>query len=310
MKHLKNIGLMSLGAGLTATALLVFSSYKGDNFDGTHIYHGANDELLKVHAPNLPDELNLAGERVPMERFEVRERIDREMLDHLYKHSSTLSCIKLANRFFPVIEPILAKNGVPDDFKYLAVIESTLRNLTSPAGAKGYWQFMPATAAQYKLEVSAEVDERFDIIKSTEAACQYLVLSKQRLGSWTAAAAAYNAGEGRITGVGREQLADNYYDMVLVSETSRYVPRIIAMKEIMQNLEKYGYVVEEQDKYPAFTDVTKITVDSTIRHLPTFAKNNGVSYATFKFYNPWLIGSALTNKARKSYTILIPKNQR
>lgn len=276
------------------------------------LYGGYNEDtdLLMIKAPQLPDNLDLAGEPVPMERFEVRERIDREMIDHLYKHGSTLGCFKLANRYFPVIEPILAEHGVPDDFKYLAVIESTLRNLKSPAGAFGIWQFMKATALQYGLEVNDEVDERLHIEKVTAAACRYLLASKSRQGSWTAAAAAYNAGDGRIGGVGSNQLSNNYWDMVLVSETSRYVPRIVAMKELMKNSEKYGYHLEAKDLYPALDDIYYVDVDGPVASWPAFAQNYGISYSTFKFYNPWIVGNSLTNKARKVYKVTIPKNQK
>jgi membrane-bound lytic murein transglycosylase D len=292
--------MIGVGVGASIFTLVAFNGNSGQS--------GSAPLIVKSY--DMPTSMNLGGESVPLDRFEVRERIDREMMDHLFKHSSTMGCIKLAKRYFPIMESALARHGVPDDFKYLAVIESTLRNLTSPAGARGIWQFMRATANQYGLEVSNDVDERLHIEKSTEAACKYLMASKNRFGSWTAAAAAYNAGDGRISQVSRDQFSDNYYDLVLVSETSRYVPRIIAMKEVMANAEKYGYLIDDDTKYPELNDITYVEVTKSISSLPAFAKEYGISYSTFKFYNPWLVSNSLSNPTGKSYQIAIPKNQK
>ena len=219
--------------------------------------------------------------------------------------------MKLSGRYFPIIEPILARNGVPDDFKYLAVIESGLRtNALSTAGAKGFWQFMPATALEYNLEVNDEIDERQDIEKSTEAACKYLLAAKARCGSWACAAAAYNMGPGRVASSAKDQLSTNYYDWVLNNETSRYVPRVVACKELMANPEKYGIYLEDDVKYPVLDDFYVMQVEDAVPSWVDYATKYGVSYSTFKFYNPWIVGWKLTNKSKKMYKVLIPKNQK
>jgi membrane-bound lytic murein transglycosylase D len=287
------------GFGFCA-ALLVFGAFTND---------GGDSGFQNMRSPKLPETMDLAGERVPLEIREVRERVDREILMNTFGHSSTFQYLKLSGRFFPIIEPILARNGVPDDFKYLAVIESGLRNATSPAGAKGYWQFMKATALQYGLEISEEVDERQDIEKSTEAACRYLLAAHKRFGSWTAAAAAYNMGEGGYQNSARAQFSGNYYDLYLNQETSRYVPRLLAMKEIMENPDRFGFYLEPSDYYPVHGETAEVTVDGPVPSWATFAKENGISLATFKFYNPWAIGYGLTNKYKKTYKVLVPKNQ-
>lgn len=267
----------------------------------------------EVTAPKLPTNLDLAGERVPLELNEVRERVDRELLSNVFQHSSTIWILKFSGRYFPIIEPILAQYGVPDDFKYLAVIESGLRCVTSPAGARGYWQFMKATSAMYGLEVNDEVDERNDIYKSTEAACKYLLASYTRQGSWTAAAAAYNMGDGGFDNNSKAQFSENYYDLYLNAETSRYVPRILALKEIMKHPETYGFHIEEDDLYKRLDNTDDVYYEQVNTAIPSwvnFAKERGVSYATFRYYNPWIMSGSLTNKAKKTYRVLIPKNQK
>lgn len=291
-------------AGMGAMfAVFAVSAYTNDSNNG-------GDSAQSVHAPKIPAQMDIAGERVPLEIIEVRERVDREILMNTFAHSATFAFFKLGNRFFPVIEPILAANGVPDDFKYLAVIESGLRNVGSPAGAKGYWQFLKATAIQFGLEVNDEVDERNDIEKSTAAACRYLLASKERFGSWTAAAAAYNMGDGGFTNSAKAQFSNNYYDLYLNMETSRYVPRILAVKEIMKHPEQFGFNLDYDDYYPKLDDVTILQVSETVPMWSEFAKEHGISLATFKFYNPWAIGPGLSNKAKKTYLVKIPKDQK
>ena len=254
----------------------------------------------------FPTEVDFAGENMPLELPDVRERFDRELLVNANLHASTILIIKRANRAFKIIEPILEKNGVPNDFKYLAVIESSLINAVSPAGAKGVWQFMPATAKEIGMEVNDCVDERYHLEKSTEAACKFLLAAKAKFGSWTLAAASYNGG---ITGVNRQidlQKVANYYDLLLNDETSRYVFRILALKEIMKAPEKFGFEITKQDLYELYP-TRKIEIDTTINNLADFAIRQGVNYKILKLYNPWLRDIKLENKIRKKYLIELPK---
>jgi hypothetical protein len=254
----------------------------------------------------FPTEVDFADEGMPMEIPDVRERFDRELLVNANLHASTILIIKRANRAFKIIEPILEKNGVPNDFKYLAVIESSLINAVSPSGAKGVWQFMPATAKEIGMEVNDCVDERYHLEKSTEAACKFLLAAKEKFGSWTLAAASYNGG---ITGVNKQidlQKVSNYYDLLLNEETSRYVFRILALKEIMKAPEKFGFAVPKQELYELYP-TRKLEIDSTVTNLADFAIRQGVNYKILKLYNPWLRDSKLENKTRKKYIIELPK---
>lgn len=266
----------------------------------------AKDKLLhQGTSMYFPANIDFAGENTPLQITDVKERLDRELLVNANLDATTALIIKRANRVFPVIEPILAKYGVPDDFKYLAVIESGLINATSPSGAKGVWQFMPDTAKERGMEVNDIVDERYHLEKSTEAACLYFLAAKEKFGSWTLAAASYNGG---MTGVGKrieEQKVANYYDLALTDETSRYVFRILALKEIMKNPAKYGFNVFESDLY-APIPFKKIEVDSTITDLADFAKQQGINYKILKIHNPWLRDKKLLNPTKKKYEIEIP----
>ncbi len=247
-----------------------------------------------------------AGEVIPTKDFDVYERLDRELTVNTYWHSSTLLNIKKAARYFPVIEKILAENGLPEDLKYIAVAESNLSNAVSPAGAKGLWQFMESAAEQYGLEVNSEVDERYHIEKSTEAACKYFKYLQNRFGSWTMAAAAYNVGPTRLARTIEEQRAETYYDLNLNEETSRYVFRLIAIKEIMQRPSDFGFYLDEKEKYPPLFDYSIVKVNGAVENFGDFAKKYGTSYRLLKVYNPWLIDSRLTNRSRKTYEIKIP----
>lgn len=249
--------------------------------------------------------MDFSGEEVPTFMADVQERLDKEMITNMNYHTNTTLVIKRANKVFPIIEPILAKYGVPDDFKYLAVIESSLVNAVSPAGARGVWQFMPATAKEKGMEVSDEVDERYHLEKSTEAACKYLLGAKEKFGSWTLAAASYNGGMNGIFKKMEEQQVDNYYDLLLTEETSRYVFRILALKEIMKNSDKYGFSIPKEALYYSIP-TKKIVVDSSIIDLAKFAKTQGVNYKILKIHNPWLRDKKLTNTSGKKYEIEIP----
>lgn len=259
----------------------------------------------KGTARYFPAEVDFAGEQAPLYISDVKERFERELLVNANLDASTLLIIKRAHRVFPVMEPILAKYGIPDDFKYLAVIESGLLNVISPAGAKGMWQFMPETAREKGMEVNENVDERYNLEKSTEAACKYLLAAKEKFGTWTLAAASYNGG---ITGVTKQidlQKVTNYYDLLLTDETSRYVFRILALKEIMKNPQLYGFEFVPEELYEALP-TRKMEIDSTINDLADFAKSQGINYKILKIHNPWLRDKKLLNVSRKKYEIEIP----
>lgn len=288
---------------LTLSAIFIYALQEAptdENFEKKLI----ND--YNIYALQMPDNLDFAGEVMPLKDTDVHERMDKELLVNTYWQSNGLLMFKRAKKYFPVMEPILKKHGIPDDFKYLAVIESGLTNTVSPAGARGVWQFMPATATEYGLEVNANIDERYHLEKSTEVACKYLLKSKNELGSWTLAAAAYNAGNGGISKQLRDQNVKNYYDLLLGEETGRYVFRIVALKEIMTNPSKYGFNFREKDLYKV-VPTYKVAVNTEITDFTKFAENHGINYKILKIHNPWLREPKLTNKTGKSYTIEIPE---
>ena len=269
------------------------------------VSYNKSTKAAEIGGRYYPSTMDFCGEKTPLNLADVKERFDRELIVNSNLDASTLIIIKRANREFPIIEPILKKYGVPDDFKYLAVAESALFNATSSAGAKGFWQFMSATAKEYGMEVNDEVDERYHLVKSTEAACQYLLNAKQKLGSWTLAAASYNGG---LAGVNRQitsQGVTNYYDLLLTEETYRYVFRILALKEIMQNPVMYGFTYRQDELYNGIP-TRKVEVDSSVTDWAVFAKQQGINYKILKIHNPRLRDKKLTNVARKKYEIEIP----
>lgn len=263
---------------------------------------------LKVRymSPKHPENLSFAGEDVPLDLFWVKESFDRELLINSYWHSSTFQLIKRANRYFPIIEPILKEEGIPEDFKYLAVAESNLLPVVSPAGARGIWQFMPSTAKEYDMQVDRNVDQRYDIRIATHAACKYLKEAKDTFGTWTLSAAAYNAGFSGIQRLLEEQRVSSYYDLVLNPETSRYVFRILALKTVMEDRESFGFFVGEEDLY-APIKARPVEVSERIDDLALFAKQKGVSYRALKELNPWLRSNTLPTDGGP-YTIMIPEN--
>jgi len=278
-------------------------------------FSNLNDKTYKSEFKNKyaifsiiePKNIDFAGEKTPNNSNDIWERFDKELLKNTYWQSNTLLYIKRSNKYFPIIEPILKKNNVPDDFKYLAVIESGLENVISPSGAKGFWQFLKGTAREYDLEVNYAVDERYDLEKSTQAACDYLNVAFEKFNSWTLAAAAFNMGMNGLQTALNNQKVDNYYDLHLNSETSRYVFRILAVKEILQNPQKYGFVVRKKDLYYE-ENFNIIEIDSTIDNLYEFCDNYSINYQQLKKYNPWLLISKLPDESRKKYFLKIPSN--
>lgn len=262
-------------------------------------------KTYKIKSLKLPNNLNLAGERVPIEQQDIRERMERELLVNTYWQSNGLLLLKRANKYFPILEPLLKEYGLPDDFKFLALAESAFIDETSSAGAAGMWHFMKATGLEYGLEINDNVDERYDIKKSTKVAAEYLKKSKERLGSWTLAAAAYNAGNYGVSRRLETQQVTSYYDAKLPNETERYVFRILALKEVLGNPKKYGFVFEKEDLY-TLPKTTTIQVDTVITNITSFAKGYGLTYKEFKIHNPWLRENRLNNRSRKNYEIKIP----
>ena len=310
MKILKNI-LMFLGVFFVISTLIfaVQSDATEENEDYQDV---AENEIKKNVADNyqisaiaIPTDLNFAGEMVPQDDPEIMERIDREFLVNTYWQSNAVLLIKRANKYFPIIEPILAKNGIPDDFKYLAVAESGLQNVRSHAGATGFWQIMKATGREYGLEVNSNVDERYHLEKSTEVACAYLNKWKKKYGNWTLTAASYNAGPGAINKYLGIQQVNDYYDLLLGQETGRYVFRIMAIKEILSHPEKYGFDIGKEDLYSA-VPTFKVEVDEPVLSFADFAQQYEINYKILKRHNPWLREPHLNNSSRKAYTIEIP----
>lgn len=253
----------------------------------------------------LPSTMSFAGETVPLQISDVRERLDRELQLNSYLHSSTLFIMKRANRWLPQITIILKENGIPEDFKYLPLIESALLNAVSPKEAVGFWQILKTSGKEYGLEITKEVDERYDPIKSTYAACKYLKDAHRKFGNWTLAAASYNRG---MTGVKKaldNQKVDSYYDLFLNDETSRYVFRLLAMKEIMENPATYGFVLVDEELYKQEL-IMHVEVTKSIKSLVDFSLANGTNYKTLKRLNPWLRDEELTIRKGKSYKIALP----
>ena len=263
--------------------------------------------VMKTSDVEFPDKFSLAGERVPLERIDVTEAFKKELIVNTYLHSHTIQVLKHAPRYFHTIEPILKEEGVPDDFKYLAVIESSLNPLAvSYAGAVGIWQLMSGTAKELGLEVSNDVDERYHLEKATRAACAYLKKAYQKFGSWTLAAASYNGGMNMLSKQQDRQKETNFYDLLLGEETGRYVYRLLALKQIMEEPHLYDFYVEQL--YPV-EPVTLVKVTQSIKDLAEFAKEHGISYKTLKRFNPWFRQTSLKIGKHKTYYIAIPENK-
>ncbi|MCX6286585.1 MAG: lytic transglycosylase domain-containing protein [Bacteroidetes bacterium] len=269
-------------------------------------YREVAERSYRIFTPECPAAADFAGEKMPLELFYVKESLDREIMINTFMHASTILMFKRSNRWFPIIEPILKRNNIPDDFKFLALAESNLYNAVSPSRAEGFWQFLKPTAIKYGLEVNEEVDERYNVAKATEAACQYFLEAYAKYGNWTLVAASFNRGQDGLSDALEDQKAKNFYDLFLNEETSRYIYRIVAFKEIYHHPLKYGLYLRASDFYPSIPTFT-IEIDTPINDIPSFALKNNVSYRVLRDFNPWLRRYILPNKFKKTYQIILPK---
>lgn len=277
---------------------------KPDNIDD--LIHQKEFNLnFRSYTLVTPDSIGFAGEYSPLFAGDIWERYDKEIHRNVYWQSNTMFYFKRANKYFPIIEPILARNNIPNDFKYLAVIESGLDNVVSPAGAAGFWQFMKGTAKDYDMEVNSEIDERYNLEKATQSACEYLQKAYNRFGNWTMAAASYNMGVNGLQRRSEEQFTTSYYDLYLNRETGAYIFRLLAIKEIFENKEKYGFHIREKDLY-TYPETKNIELSSSNINLSEYANELGINYKILKEFNPWLRDKQLTNKYGKTYTLKIP----
>lgn len=284
--------------------LIVAQSFKGSGISyrsGMQI----SDTVYNIKSFRLPEDVSFAGETMPLDNFDTRESLEREILTSAYRHSSTILIIMRANRYFPVIEEILKKNSIPEDFKYLVAAESEYTNMISPVGATGFWQIMAETGREEGMEINSIVDERYDVEKSTQFACDYFRKSYEKYGSWTLTAASYNGGRGRIDEQLKVQNQNNYYDLMFNDETSRYIFRAVAYKLVISDPERYGFNIKKEDLYPPIKYI-EVKVDSSIADFSNFAEKFGTNYKMLKLLNPWLRKSFLTPKSGKEYLIKIP----
>lgn len=299
------IFLPFVGFLLAAIILIaVFVNWRTAPYDD-QLYYDAFQKHYGIYSLPTPAHLEFAGEPVPMHLWDVQERFDRELLVNTYWQSNMLLYLKRANRWFPLIDPILKANGIPEDFRYLALIESGFLNAVSPAGAAGFWQILESTGRELGLEVNEHVDERFHPVKSTEAASRFLTNARNRFGSWTLAAAAYNIGPARLGRILQTQMQSGYYDLHLNEETSRYVFRILAVKTILDNPARYGFHLRTKDLYPIIPQRT-VSVDTAITNLAAFAIAQGTNYKTLRLLNPWLRTNELPRNPGKTYQISLP----
>jgi membrane-bound lytic murein transglycosylase D len=299
----KTILIIALACFCILEGFLFYSAnYKASDREYLKEYQLSN----KVYSLILPTQVDFAGEKAPLNLYYVREGLDRELSVNAYWQSNTLILLKKTKRYFGIMEPILKKYQVPDDFKYLALIESGFANVVSPAGASGFWQFMKETGQRYGLEITDEVDERYELEKATEAACKLLLHSYGIFNNWTLSAAAYNAGESRIQKAISSQDVTSYYDLYLNSETSRYLFRILALKLLYEHPTEFGYYIRNKDLYPRIPTY-KVTLDTSVTDLVNLANKLDINYKVLKEFNPWLRKDKLTIKPGKKYTLTIPE---
>jgi len=302
--------LLLISIGLGAWAILKSPKSPGDNStlmdERSYPVQAFTITRDSIRLFDIPKNLDFAGEKVPLEKGDIFERLERELYVNAYWESNMILLLKRSAKYLPEIERMLKENGIPDDFKYVAIAESALMNVGSPAGARGFWQIMESTGKEYGLEITNDVDERYHFEKSTLAATKYLKKAYAKFGDWTAVAASYNMGQAGFSRRQEEQLHDNYYELYLNEETSRYLFRILAFKVIFENPGAFGYHFRESDYYkdPSFR---KIRVDEDIKDLPKWAKDQGSSYKDLKLYNPWLRDRKLNVKRGKSYEIILPE---
>ena len=282
---------------------ILFSVLSFTNNDSSNSLPVRMPSLTKSFS--LPQQLEFAGESVPLDNFDTRESLDKELLVNGYWHSRTMLVLKKSKRYFGIIEPILKKYGVPVDFKYLAMAESGFENIVSPAKAAGFWQLLESTAKEYGLEVNEDVDERYNLEKSTEVACKYLLESYAKYGNWTMAAATYNAGRDGLDKQIEKQQTGNYYDLLLNEETARYIFRLIAHKLITENPDEFGFHLDDNDYYPLIS-THEIAVDTAISNIAMFALNQSTNYKIIKQFNSWLRQNYLPDRAQKIYYLTIP----
>lgn len=305
-------GIAILLIGVTAAITLLPAQSNDEQLEQLEEYEGIDREFVVfeqidhiTHDVELPETMTFCGEEVPLDLFFVRERLERELMVNSYRHSATILQLKRTTRWFPIMEPIMEQYGLPEDFKYLAMIESELTNAVSPSKAVGFWQFLEGTGKEYDLEINKQVDMRYNVEKETVAACKYLKDSYRKFGSWISAAAAFNCGNGRITKTMEEQRVDSYFDMLLPEETQRYVYRILALKLITENPEKYGFTIRDNGWYRPYETKT-VSVVQSIPDLVDFAYRQGTNYKMLKYFNPWLRSTSLTVSPGNSYEIKIP----
>lgn len=304
MKNFHHPGItLPAGLLLVIAVILLFAGFLKEGHPESS--SGAIEVMTSGSFP-LPDSIDFAGEKVPLGNFDTRESLERELIMTAYRHGSTIMVIKRSTRYFPEIETILKENNIPGDFKYVAVAESELSNMVSPAGATGYWQIMPGTGKENGMEINNEVDERYNLARSTKLACDYFRKSYERYGSWTLAAASYNGGRKAIDEQIAIQKQNNYYDLLLAEETARYLFRILAYKIIMTNPAAYGFDLQSTDLYPPLR-YTEVKVDTAVTDFALFAAQFGTTYKNLKYLNPWLRKPYLTKKANRSYLIRIPE---
>jgi membrane-bound lytic murein transglycosylase D len=290
--------------GSVIIIMSVFQGFKAFNSSVERI-DSARVAGYSIQSFRLPDTVTFAGEKMPLDNFDTRESLEREILTSAYRHSSTILIIKRANRYLPIIEKILAKNNIPDDFKYLAAAESEYSNMISPAGATGFWQIMPETGREEGMEINTVVDERYSVERSTQFACEYFRRSYEKYGNWTLAAASYNGGRAGIDEQIEIQHQYNYYDLLLTEETARYIFRAVAYKLVISDPANYGLNIFKDDLYPELK-CYEVNVDTAITDISRFAGKFGTNYKILKLLNPWLRKPYLTPKPNKQYIIKIP----
>jgi membrane-bound lytic murein transglycosylase D len=308
MMYLKNRKTVLTSVIIVAGILIIGSVIQGFRSPGVNsaVFKHRPDSIYNIQSFKLPDTITFAGEKMPLDNFDTRESLEREILISAYRHSSTILIIKRASRYFPAIEKILAKNNIPDDFKYLSAAESDLSNMVSPAGATGFWQIMPETGKEEGMEINNVVDERYNLERSTRFACEYFQKSYEKYGNWTLAAASYNGGRTGLDEQINIQKQNNYYDLLLNEETARYIFRVIAYKLIITDPKRYGFDLSPDDMYQPMK-FYEVKVDSAVADFSAFAQKYGTNYKILKILNPWLRKPYLTPRPGKSYLIKIPE---